>query len=271
MIRLMVQEARLQVDLGNSEDALQVAERALWSTQNRRIFGVHPQSLVLSLNAVAFTALSCGNYKRALDAAKEGCDIYASPVHLQHELTGEDEFVRPSLLALLSSAVANLGRSSTALEYAKRAVEVSLDIRDKKSDISATTAEWSYMETRGNLAEIFIATGDLAQARQICEERRAYFSKRVETRMGDYRELAPILRMLGILCCSEGHHEEGDIAAQELYRILTTLGIAFPSLQEQVKIRLRSRAKAPILQVFNAMCEKLDCKHQREVSTLLAI
>lgn len=95
-----------------------------------------------------------------------------------------------------------------------------------------------------------MATGDLAQARQICEERCAYFSKRVKKRMGDYRDLATILRMLGILCCSEGRHEEGDAAAKELSQIMARLGSAF---QEQVKIRLRRQAKVPILRVHDNM------------------
>ena len=178
--------------------------------------------------------------------------------------------MRPSLHAILSSAEANLGRNSTAIEYAHRAVKESLQIGTDKLYISTTTAEYSCIETRGNLAEILLATGNLTQARQICEERRAYFNKRVETRKGEYRELAPILRMFGVLCCSEGRHKEGDAAAQELLQIMKKLGSVFPSLQEQVKIRLHRQANVPILKVLDDMSQKLDCEHQAGVVSLLA-
>jgi hypothetical protein len=127
------------------------------------------------------------------------------------------------------------------------------------------------METRGNMANILVFAGELAQARDICEERRAYFSRRVEKRMGDYRELAPIFRMLGVLSCSEGRHDEGHAAAQELSRILRMLGSAFPSIQEQVKIRLRNQALVPILKVLEDLSKKLDCGHQTEIASLFEI
>lgn len=101
------------------------------------------------------------------------------------------------------------------------------------------------METRGTLSEILLAIGNISQARQICEERREYFSKRVETRTGEYRELAPVLHMLSILFFREGLHEEGEAAAKVLSQIIEKLGSAFPSLQEQVKIRLRHQTKIP--------------------------
>ncbi|KAF5319246.1 hypothetical protein D9619_008387 [Psilocybe cf. subviscida] len=268
MISSMVQEARLQVDLGANEEAMKVAEEALQLARNSKLEPV-ANNLVRSLYGVAFTALSHRNYKRVIEAAQEGCIISAC----QNWKNGDRQntLTHFSLFALLSFAEANLGRYDTALEYAHRAVDISLEIRDIKLYISATTAELSYMETRGNLANILFATGDHAQARQICEERRAYFSKRVDTRMGEYRELAPILRMLGILCCSEGRHEEGEAAAQELSRIMMTLGIAFPSLQEQVKIRLRNQAEVPILKVLDNMSAKLDCGHQTEVGSSFSI
>jgi hypothetical protein len=182
-----------------------------------------------------------------------------------------DSFLRPSLFAIMSAAEANLGRYSTAVEYAHGAVNASLEIGDMKLHVSTTTAAQSYMETRGNLADILVATGGLNQAWQICNERRTYFSKRVEKRMGEYRELASILRMLGVLCCSEGRHKEGDATAKELSRIIRMLGRAFPSLQEQVKIKLRNQAKVSILKVLNNMSEKLRCEHQAEVISLFAV
>ncbi|KAF5319455.1 hypothetical protein D9619_008430 [Psilocybe cf. subviscida] len=201
--------------------------------------------------------------------------MYTTPKDLEHWKTNQyweqSVAICPNLLAILSSAEANLGRCSTALEYAHRAVSASLEIGEMKAYISATTAEWSYMQTRGNLAEVLLATGDLVQAQQICEERSAYFSKRVEARMGEYRSLGPILRMLGILSCSEGRHEEGEAAANELRRIMTMLGSVFPSLQEEVKIQLRHQAQVPILKILDDMSEKLDCKHQAEVVSLYAI
>lgn len=54
-----------------------------------------------------------------------------------------DIFIRPSLLAYLSCAEANLGRHSTEAKNARRAVNVALDIRERKADISAMTAEQS--------------------------------------------------------------------------------------------------------------------------------
>lgn len=127
------------------------------------------------------------------------------------------------------------------------------------------------METRGRLAEVLVATGDISPARQICQEQRVYFSKRVEKRMGEYHEFAPILRMLSILCCSEGRHEEGNNATRELSRIMEMLGTVFPSLQEQVKIRLRAQARTPILKVLEEMSQKLDCGHQRHITSLFDI
>lgn len=123
------------------------------------------------------------------------------------------------------------------------------------------------METRGNLSEILLSVGDVAQARVIGEERRAYFSKRVEQRAGEYRELAPILRMLAVLYCSDGNHEEGEAVARELSRIITMLGSVFPNLQEQVRIRLRSQTKVPVLKVLDDMCRKLDCEHQTDAAS----
>ncbi|KAF5319319.1 hypothetical protein D9619_008386 [Psilocybe cf. subviscida] len=273
MIYLMVQEAQLRINLGDYEEALRVAEGALQLCRGSKA-DLSVDCLVWSLYVVALTASSCWNYARVVEAAREGCNIFASQEGVDKWKSREDgeEHVsmRPSLLAFLSFAEANLGRCSTAVEYAHCAVDASLDIRDMKMYISATTAEQSYMETRGYLADILLAIGDLSQARLICEERRAYFSKRVEKRMGEYRDLAPILRMQGILCCTEGLHEEGDAAAQELSRIMKTLGSAFPSLQEQVKIRLRHQAKVPILKVLDDMSKKLDCGHQAEVLSLFA-
>jgi tetratricopeptide (TPR) repeat protein len=270
VIKLMIEEARLRVNLGDSDEALRVAKEALQLTRESNNLKPMVATLGWSLNGVAVTAFSGGHYKDAIEAAQEGCKVSGSE-NWQSNQDEDNICMRPSLFAILSSAEANLGRFSAALEYALRAVEESLDIREMKSSVSATTAEQSYMETRGNMAEIFLATGNLAQARQICKERSAYFSKRVEKRMGDYRELAPILRMLGILCCSEGHHEEGNTAAKELSRIMKTLGSAFPSLQEEVKIRLRNQAKVPILKVLEDMCQKLDCEHQAEVLSLFEI
>ncbi|KAF5319669.1 hypothetical protein D9619_008390 [Psilocybe cf. subviscida] len=187
MVDLIVHEARLLLNLGDSEEALQVANEAL---QLARANNLEPManSLVWALHAVAFTALSYGDHKCALEAAQEGCDVCASSDW--QNIEGEhNAFIRPSMLAFRSSAEANLGRCQSALEYAHQAIHTSLDIRHKKLDVLATTSEQSYMETRGNLADILLASGDLAQARQICEERRAYFSKRVDRRMGEYREL----------------------------------------------------------------------------------
>ncbi|KAF5327863.1 hypothetical protein D9619_004595 [Psilocybe cf. subviscida] len=268
---LLHHDALLQASLGHGEEALQVAEGALKRARDNKsklIVGC----LVWSLHGVAFIALLLHNYHCAFEAAQEGCNILTSPKGLEFDRTSERRsFIRPSLFAILSSAEANLGNCSTALEYASRAVDASLDIGDNKLYISATTAERYYMEARGNLAEILLATGDFTQARQICEERSVYFSKRIETRMGEYRELAPILRMLGILCCNEGRHEEGGAAAAKLSHIMKTLGSAFPSLQEQVKIRLRRQAKVPILKVLEDMTQRLDCGHQAEVVSLFAV
>ncbi|KAF5319447.1 hypothetical protein D9619_008435 [Psilocybe cf. subviscida] len=279
MIRSMVIEARLQGNLGDGGEALQVAERAL---QRARDSKFEPMSdsrtsamvTVWSLHAVAFAAMSHWNYNRVIETAQEGCNILAISDGLDFDRGFGSEYralIRPSLFALQSSAQANLGRYSTALEYANRAVDASLEIGEMKAYISATTAEQSYMETRGSLAEILLATGNRAQARQICDERRAYFSKRVEERMGEYRDLAPILRMLGILCCSEGRHEEGNTAAKELSRIMKALGSAYPSLQEQVKFRLRRQVQVPILKFLNDMSQKLECGHQTDVVSLFAL
>jgi tetratricopeptide (TPR) repeat protein len=269
LIDSVIHEAGLLVNLGNSEQALQVAEGALRLSRDNKLEPMI-QNLVWSAHAVALAALSCRNYKRAVEVAQEGCNISANP-NWQESEEEHNIFIRPNLFAIRSSAEANLGNCSTALEYAQCAVNRSLDIGDMKLYISATTAQSSYMETRGNLADILLATGDLGQSRQICEERSTYFSKRVEKRMGDYREWAPILRMLGILCCGEGLHEEGEAAAKELSRILRMLGSAFPSLQEQVKIRLRHQVKVPILKVLEDMFQKLDCQHQKEVVSLFEI
>lgn len=89
--------------------------------------------------------------------------------------------------------------------------------------------------------------------------------------MGEYRDLAPILRMLGILCCSEGRHLEGDAAAKELSRIIQTLGNAFPSLQEQAKTRLRRHANVPVLKILDDMSRKLDCEHQAGITLLYQV
>ncbi|KAF5319492.1 hypothetical protein D9619_008421 [Psilocybe cf. subviscida] len=221
----------------------------------------------VKLSAVAFAALSHRNYRRAAEAAREGCDIFTSAAWQINE-SEYNILSRPSLFAMLASAEANLGNITVAVEYAHRAVDVSLEIRDRKADISATTAERFYMETCGSLAEILLVAGDLAQARQLCKERRAYFSKRVEKRMGEYRNLAPILRMLGILSCSEGRHEEGEAVAKELCKIMKMLGSAFPSLQEEVKIQLRRQTQVPILKVLDEMSEKLDCGHQECIVSL---
>ncbi|KAF5319591.1 hypothetical protein D9619_008378 [Psilocybe cf. subviscida] len=269
MIESMHHEARLRWSLGDNGEALQVAEEALRLARANKLESA-VGGLLWSLHAVAITASSYLDYNRAAEAAREGCNISAGQnwrsIECEYNI-----FLRPSLFALLSSAEANVGMYDTALEYAHCAVDASLEIADIKLYISATIAKQSYMETRGNLAEILLATGDLAQARQICEERSAYFSDRVENRMGEYRDLAPILRMLGVLCCSDGRHEEGDAAAKELSRIMRTLGSAFPSLQEQVKIRLRHQANVPILKVLDDMCHKLNCKHQAGIISLFAI
>ncbi|KAF5319359.1 hypothetical protein D9619_008423 [Psilocybe cf. subviscida] len=271
MIESMHRKARLQGNLGNSAEALQVAEEALQLARNSRLMPII-DGLVWSLHAVAITALLHGDYNRAAEAAREGCNIFNSPEGLEFEENDDDKsLIRPSLISILSSAEANLGRCGTAIDYANRAVDLALEIEENKLYIPATTAEHCYMETRGNLAEILFATGDLAQAREICQERSAYFFKRVEKRMGEYRDLAPILRMLGILCCSEGRHDEGDAAAQELCRIIKMLGSAFSSLQKQVKIRLHHQAQVPILKALGVMSESLDCKHQREVVSLFSI
>ncbi|KAF5319444.1 hypothetical protein D9619_008436 [Psilocybe cf. subviscida] len=269
VIRSMSQAAQLQVNLGNGEKSLQVAEGVLGLSRDNKLEPI-VDTLVWSLHAVALAAHFCRDYKYAAEAAQEGCKL-ATGSYWRKSEAERNSFLRPSLLAILSSAEANLGRYSAALEGAHRAVNASLDVRGRKADISATTAEQSYMETRGNLAGILLATGDLTQARQICEERHAYYSKRVESRLGEYRELAPILRMLGILYCNEGRHTEGDAAAQELSRIMRMLGSAFPSLQEQVKIRLSNQAEVPILKVLDDMSQKLDCKHQAEIVSLFVI
>ncbi|KAF5329777.1 hypothetical protein D9619_009139 [Psilocybe cf. subviscida] len=274
MIWSMAYEAQQQTALGNCEEALQVAEEALRLARDNKLKPTI-ENLVWSLYAVGFTALTCRNYKRAVKAAQEGCDVLASPKDLKSwqdsDWRERRVFIHPSLFAILSSAEANLGRCNIALEHAHRAVDASQKMGEMKADISATTAERSYMETRGNLAEILLTTGDLSQAQEICEERSAYYSQRVEKRMGEYRDLAPILSMLGILCCSEGHHEKGEAAAQELSRIMKTLGSAFPSLQEQVKLRLRNQAQVPILKALNDMGQKLNCGHQKEVASFAAI
>lgn len=118
MICSMVYEARIQADLGNNQRALQVAEKAL---QLSRANTLEPivDSLAWSLYGLAFSALSCQNYESAVEAAQEGCNVLASPKYLkdwQNSRWWEQRaFMRPSLLALLSAAEANLGRYSTAL------------------------------------------------------------------------------------------------------------------------------------------------------------
>ncbi|KAF5327255.1 hypothetical protein D9619_004588 [Psilocybe cf. subviscida] len=268
---LLHHEARLRVSLGDGGEALQVAEGALQRARDNKSESII-DCLVWSLHGVAFTALLLHHYHRAFEAAQEGCDILARPEGSEFDRNSEyRSFIRPSLFAILSAAEANLGKCHTALKYANRAVGLSLEIGDNKLHISITAAQRSYMETRGNLANILLATGDTAHALQICEERSVYFSKRVGTQMGEYRELAPILRMLGILCCSEGCHEEGNTAAKELSRIMKMLGSTFPSLQEQVKIRLRHQAQVPILKVLELMSQQLDCGHQTEVALLATV
>ncbi|KAF5319560.1 hypothetical protein D9619_008417 [Psilocybe cf. subviscida] len=269
MIDSMIYEARLRLNLGNSEGVIEVTEGALRLSRDSKLEPI-VENLVWSLHAVALTALLCRNYKRAVEAAQEGCNIASSSKWRDSE-DEHNVFIHPGLFAILSSAEANLGRYTIALEYAHHAVKISLEIGNMRSHISGTTAEQSYMKTRWNLADILVVTGDLAQARRICEERQAYLTNRVDTRIGDYRDLAPVLRMLGILCCNEGRHEEGNTAAQKLSRTMRTLGSAFPSLQEQVKIRLLQQAEVPILQILNDMSDKLDCGHQTEVGSLFAI
>lgn len=274
MINSMVRESRLRTELGQSNEALRVAEEALRLSRDNKLEPI-ANTLVLCLHGVAFSALSCHDYKRAIEAAREGCAIYTCREDLNSWQNSKERekhiFIRPGLFAFMSFAEANLGRFSTALECAHRAVDISLDIGNMKLCISATTAEHSYMESRGNLADILLASDDLAQARQIYEERRVYFLKKVERRMGDYRDLAPILRVLGILRCHEGQHEGGQAAAAELSRMIRMLGSAFPSLQEQVKIRLRNQFNVPILKVLDGMSQKLGCKHQTEFDSLTTI
>lgn len=269
MIDCMIHEARYRVNLGNSEQALDIAEEALRLSRENMLEPI-VENLVWSLHAVALTALTCRNYQRAGEAAQEGCSTSSTSQWRDNE-EEHDISIRPGLFAILSSAEANLGRCDTALQYAQYAVDASLTIKDMKASISPTTAEQSYIETRGNLADILLVTGDTVQARQICEERLTYFSKRVEIRMGDYRELAPILHTLGILYCSEGRHKEGDAAAKELACIIKTLRSAFPSFQEEVKIRLRRQVQVPILKVLDDMKDKLECEHQAGVASLFAI
>ncbi|KAF5319350.1 hypothetical protein D9619_008424 [Psilocybe cf. subviscida] len=271
MIESMNRKARLQGNLSDSGEALQIAEGALQLVQDSKLEPII-DGLVWSLHTVAITALLHRDYNRAIEAAREGCHMLNCPEGVEFDEDYEHRsFIRPSLLSIMSSAEANLGRLSTALDYANRAVDMALEIGENKFYIPVTATAHHYMETRGYLAEILLATGDLAQARHICEERRAYFSKRVETRMGDYRKLAPIFRMLGILCCSEGLHEEGYIAAVELSRIMRMLGSVFPSLQEQVKIRLRRQAQVPILKTLEEISQRLDCGHQMEVASWFSI
>lgn len=234
----MWEETRIQVQLGNGEEALKVAEGALELLRDN---GPSTGALIWSLHAVAIAALSCFNYERTVEVAREGRDILISPAGLEYwqnmELCSP---LCPCLFALLSYAEANLGRWSTALVYAHRAVDASLDIGNMKLYVSVTTATQSYMETRGNLANIFMATGNIVLARQVYEEQRVYFSQRVGKRIGDYRDLVPALRILGVLYCSKGQHD------QELSRIVRMLGNAYPNVQKQVKIRLHQQTKVPI-------------------------
>lgn len=269
MIYAKILEAQLQAYIGNNEGALQMAEGALQFAQNNKL-GTTLDGQVWSLHAVGLTALLSHNYERASEAAREGCKISTSP-DWQKDTVEYNIYVFPSLFAILSFAEANLGRYDAGVDYAHRAVEASLEIKRMRNQISMSFSDLSYMGTRGNLADILLATGDLVQARQICEERSAYFNKRVEKQMGDYRVLVPILRVLGVLYCSEGLHEKGEAAAQELSRIMKLLGDVFPSLQEQVKICLRHQANVPILKVLRDMSEKLACKHQKEVPSLFVV
>lgn len=147
----MAQEARLRVNLGDTEQALQIAEEALRLFQDNDP-ELHVDNLLWSLHAVSLTALSHQNYRYASEAARAGCDISAGP-EWQERVEEHNAFIRPSILGILSAAEANLGRFIMAAEYAQRAVSASLEIREMKSHISSTTADQSYMETQWRPAE----------------------------------------------------------------------------------------------------------------------
>lgn len=169
----------------------------------------------------------------------------------------EDTQTQASRYFYLSQDLLQLRRYKESIEAVEKSVTLCRCLA--KSD----PEKWMGYLTLGlsKLVDALLATGDLPQARQICKERSIYISQRVEIKIGEYRELVPTLRMLGVLCCSEGQHEEGAAAAKELSRIMTMLGTEYPNLEYQIKEKLAKQHKAPVLK---ALEEKLDCEHQTE-------
>ncbi|KAF5323788.1 hypothetical protein D9619_012927 [Psilocybe cf. subviscida] len=253
-----------------SSEMQQIAEDVLKLAQETP--GTRNEGLVSSLHSVCIAACHNKMYQRLVEASKESLDACRGDNEISFRRFLEDiSPLDPSLaflpksMQLLSFGLANLGRMAEGIQYAKEAVECSINLKMTATVASSVSAQ-SYIETRGNLANILIANGDLDEAVHILKERRDYFSNRVEVRNGEYRDLVPTIRTLGILLCHLGCHEEGKAAVREFQRIMQTLSTVFSSLHSQVIVHLKRDIETPILQPLEDMHNNLNCNHQQEIS-----
>ncbi|KAF5327837.1 hypothetical protein D9619_004387 [Psilocybe cf. subviscida] len=258
----------LMIELGQHEEAVQMAEEMLRITREG-----HREGLVGSLHTVAAAAARCRSYGHVVEVAEEALIVCQKDESLRPltRLPGSPLCERvtdlPRSLKLISFGFANLGRIQDGLQYAKEAVVHALKLRALPS-LASSVATGSYIETRGNLGNILVASGSFSEALEIFEERRGYFSNRVEARNGEYRELVPTLYILGTLYCNDGRHEDGLSVAEDLRRIMICLRAALPTLHEQIVLCLQHELMTPTLQVLNNMHGSLQCNHQAHVTAV---
>jgi tetratricopeptide (TPR) repeat protein len=222
--------------------------------------------LIWALLAVAKITECSGCYERTLEAAQEALSLCHNDKRLscvdgpvKNGDTDAAVCLRRSL-QMASLGKANLGKITQGLLYANQAVESVTKLNSVW--FPSTYSIELYIDARGQLAKVLLAAGETEAARHVFEERREYFLKRVTEKNGEYRDLAPTLRILGIVYCSKGNHEKGSAIAQELHETLDRLKGIFMSLHNQVMSRLTYELMAPISQAARDLLESLDCDHQ---------
>lgn len=254
-------------ELGRYCEALSTSEETTAFARRSRLDGVQDLIDCLLMHA---TVLNCNNQpERSIDLTNEVVELCHSN---SSALGKEDSAIHLShALHTLSESFADLGRHDESLSHAQRSMNQLVEFQSTISSIRRSHFRYRFMMSSINLAERLATVGNYEKAIQLLSEARSFFEEFSFSRNGYYIELSRVLRLIGLLHCSFGRHEEGAAVAANLASLRKRLSILFPSIASLIDKEFERTTCQPSWWRISDMALTSNCSCLRICSRALSV
>ena len=235
----------IYLDYGRYDEALDASEKAVVYAQNHPMEDMTQLSGALMVKASVMARL--GRYDEALVVAKESMKVC---VEAPMDKIAKSNMFAPLQLARCFRGLAELrgdmGFEEDALKLAQEGCEKALAIRaNREYTLPVAFTDVVYGYCRYTCAEMMAANGMLDEAVESLFSQAEVLRGSLALKPGNYPRLAPVLRLLGMVLCAVGRHDEAVEVYGELQKMRNGLKGPLPEVCDLVEIELEKEMKRP--------------------------